>query len=42
METQKRSKKCKVRGRPKPCMLGQMDFEERKKLKPMEGNYNDY
>ena len=29
-------------GRPIPCMLGQMDLEERKKLKPMEGNYNDY
>ena len=26
------------KGRPKPCMLGQMDLEERKKLKPMEGN----
>ena len=30
METIKRSKKCKVRGRPKPCMLGQKDLEEQK------------
>jgi len=32
METQKRSKKYKVRGRPKPCMLGQKDLEEQKNL----------
>jgi len=30
METIKRSNKCKVRGRPKPYMLGQTDLEERK------------
>jgi len=30
METLKRSNEYKVRGRPKPCMLGQMDLEERK------------
>ena len=32
METIKRSNKCKVRGRPKPYMLGQKDLEERKTL----------